>query len=289
MTSCSADEERLAGAKGLAGTGAKKSRKKAAGALSIDDVISSDITISRKLMFTSRRHLELAIAKRCRSNKLVRQRFAFALGFSRSAKTKEFSRGSKMKKRSAGMMRTSWYIKMVQLLVATVHSDESYSRPAVDMHPVAKIQTQRSGMMRTSWYIKMVQLWIQSRASVLLHIQSTWYPDARKAEVAKRGNQAQSILDKETAVARSVVTKKRQQLSEQLLNNLLENIQPFNAINAQDGKNQWLKYSRAIALYQGTRFVLFWEIVQFTEERCMEMERRRRISLDKHIRDLEFI
>ncbi|KZV32439.1 hypothetical protein F511_15697 [Dorcoceras hygrometricum] len=32
-------------------------------------------------------------------------------GFSRSAKTKEFSRGAKMKKRSAGMMRTSWYIK----------------------------------------------------------------------------------------------------------------------------------------------------------------------------------
>ncbi|KZV23981.1 hypothetical protein F511_20902 [Dorcoceras hygrometricum] len=57
--------------------------KKAAGALSIDDVISSDITISRKLLFTSRCYLKLAIAKRCRSNKLVRQRFAFALRFSR--------------------------------------------------------------------------------------------------------------------------------------------------------------------------------------------------------------
>ncbi|KZV48857.1 ER membrane protein complex subunit 10 [Dorcoceras hygrometricum] len=41
---------------------------------------------------------------------------------------------------------------------------------------------------------------------------------------------------KETAVARSVVTKKRQQLSEQLLNNLLENIQLLDAINAQDGR-----------------------------------------------------
>ncbi|KZV55921.1 hypothetical protein F511_24815 [Dorcoceras hygrometricum] len=50
-----------------------------------------------------------------------------------------------------------------------------------------------------------------------------------------------SNLDKETAVARSVVTKNEQQLSEQLLNNLLENIQPFDAINAQDGKTQWLK------------------------------------------------
>ncbi|KZV48848.1 hypothetical protein F511_19305 [Dorcoceras hygrometricum] len=48
-------------------------------------------------------------------------------------------------------------------------------------------------------------------------------------------------VDKETAVARSVVTKNKQQLSEQLLNNLLKNIQPLQAINAQDGKNQWLK------------------------------------------------
>ncbi|KZV19240.1 hypothetical protein F511_20976 [Dorcoceras hygrometricum] len=48
-------------------------------------------------------------------------------------------------------------------------------------------------------------------------------------------------VDKETTVARSVVTKNKQQLSEQVLNNLLENIQPFDAINAQDGKNQWLK------------------------------------------------
>ncbi|KZV49278.1 WD repeat-containing protein 82 [Dorcoceras hygrometricum] len=51
-------------------------------------------------------------------------------------------------------------------------------------------------------------------------------------------------VDKETAVARSVVTKNKQQLSEQLLNNLLENIQPFDAINAQDGKNQWLKVAK---------------------------------------------
>ncbi|KZT75641.1 hypothetical protein F511_47334 [Dorcoceras hygrometricum] len=57
--------------------------EKAAGALSIDDVISSDITISRKIdqqrASTSRGNLKLAIAKRCRSNKLVRRRFAFKL------------------------------------------------------------------------------------------------------------------------------------------------------------------------------------------------------------------
>ncbi|KZV51171.1 hypothetical protein F511_19721 [Dorcoceras hygrometricum] len=47
-----------------------------AGALSEDG-------ISRQLLFTSSWCLELPIAKRCRSNKLERQRFAFALRFSR--------------------------------------------------------------------------------------------------------------------------------------------------------------------------------------------------------------
>ncbi|KZV31794.1 hypothetical protein F511_28436 [Dorcoceras hygrometricum] len=66
---------------------------------------------------------------------------------------------------------------------------------------------------------------------------------SRSSEAWQPG--AKYPVDKETAVARSVVTKKRQQLCEQLLNNLLENIQPFNAINAQDEKNQWLRLSRA--------------------------------------------
>ncbi|KZT76965.1 putative flavin-containing monooxygenase 1 [Dorcoceras hygrometricum] len=36
---------------------------------------------------------------------------------------------------------------------------------------------------------------------------------------------------------------------------------------------------------KGTRFVLFWEIVQFTEERCTYLERRQ-FGLDKRRRDL---
>ncbi|KZV37696.1 pentatricopeptide repeat-containing protein [Dorcoceras hygrometricum] len=131
--------------------------------------------------------------------------------------------------------------------------------------PAASISLPPAGQPDASYSGSSRELqWIQSRASVLLHIQSTWYPDARKAEVAKRYIQTQATahpdkifivpavamhpvasfaypVDKETAVARSVVTKNEQQLSEQLLNNLLENIQPFDAINAQDGKNQWLK------------------------------------------------
>ncbi|KZV39439.1 glycerol-3-phosphate acyltransferase 1-like [Dorcoceras hygrometricum] len=57
---------------------------------------------------------------------------------------------------------------------------------------------------------------------------------SRSSEAWQPG--AKYPVDKKTTVARSVVTKKRQQLSEQLLNNLLENIQPFNAINARDGR-----------------------------------------------------
>ncbi|KZV37009.1 hypothetical protein F511_12921 [Dorcoceras hygrometricum] len=34
--------------------------------------------------------------------------------------------------------------------------------------------------------------WIKSQASLLLYIQSTWYPYARKAKVAKLGNQTQA-------------------------------------------------------------------------------------------------
>ncbi|KZT76198.1 ATP binding protein [Dorcoceras hygrometricum] len=40
--------------------------------------------------------------------------------------------------------------------------------------------------------------------------------------------------------------------------------------------------------FKGTRFVLFWEIVQFTEEVCTELERRQ-FGLDKRRTDLEFI
>ncbi|KZV53560.1 hypothetical protein F511_27109 [Dorcoceras hygrometricum] len=98
---------------------------------------------------------------------------------------------------------------------STVHPDESYNRPAVDMHPVASTSRSTSGQPVAAMKRK------------------------NRCEVNCKG--AKTRRRKETAVARSVVTKKRQQLSEQLLNNLLEDNQPLQAFNAQDGKNQWLK------------------------------------------------
>ncbi|KZV27668.1 subtilase family protein [Dorcoceras hygrometricum] len=49
--------------------------------------------------------------------------------------------------------------------------------------------------------------WIQSQASLLLYIQSTWYPDARKAKVAKLGNPSKAtahpVSTKNSAEAQS--------------------------------------------------------------------------------------
>ncbi|KZV07077.1 MATH domain-containing protein-like [Dorcoceras hygrometricum] len=44
-----------------------------------DEATSYEEVSSRKLLFTSRCYLEIAIAKRCRLHKLIRQRFALAL------------------------------------------------------------------------------------------------------------------------------------------------------------------------------------------------------------------
>ncbi|KZV48621.1 hypothetical protein F511_09932 [Dorcoceras hygrometricum] len=52
----------------------------------------------------------------------------------------------------------------------------------------------------------------------------------------------------EPAVARSVVTKKRQQLSEQLLNNLLEHIQLL-------GRNQRSKWKESMADIESCKFL----------------------------------
>ncbi|KZV56817.1 pentatricopeptide repeat-containing protein mitochondrial [Dorcoceras hygrometricum] len=60
------------------------------------------------------------------------------------------------------------------------------------------------------------------------------------------------------------------------------------------GRNQRSKWKESMAEIEscilpgikGTRFVLFWEIVQFTEEHCTHLERRK-FSLDKRRKDLD--
>ncbi|KZV55560.1 HLH DNA-binding domain superfamily protein [Dorcoceras hygrometricum] len=95
---------------------------------------------------TSSWYLKLAIAKRCRLDKWIRQHFAFAL-------------------------------KIQQMLFAMViissHKMMYQSRATVD--PVAGYSA--------------------------IAYQSTWNPDARKAEVAKNCNQAQSIQSSKNPVA----------------------------------------------------------------------------------------
>ncbi|KZV17495.1 hypothetical protein F511_10882 [Dorcoceras hygrometricum] len=95
---------------------------------------------------TSRCYLEIAIAKRCRLHKLIRQRFALAL-------------------------------KIQQMLLALITSRKIQSRATVD--PVARFiqSTRYDGSSRELQY----------------YASSCKDPDARKADVAKHCNQAQSI------------------------------------------------------------------------------------------------
>ncbi|KZV49175.1 RNA-binding protein FUS-like [Dorcoceras hygrometricum] len=150
--------------------------KKAAGALSIDDVISSDITISRKLS---------AVVKRsARDEATSYKKYPVAVqpavdsadgscndGFSRSAKTKEFSRGAKMKKRSAGMMRTSWYIKMVQLV--PVGSDSTSRR--------------KQQLIQSRASMNQLLLCIQSQDVVPVTSKLQRYESSRSDEPAAKG------------------------------------------------------------------------------------------------------
>ncbi|KZV21297.1 DNAJ heat shock N-terminal domain-containing protein isoform 1 [Dorcoceras hygrometricum] len=143
--------------------------KKAAGALSVD-VISSDITISRKIYqqraSTSRGNLELAIAKRCRLHKLIRQRFAFALKiqqmlFALISSSRKIPAGSYIVGKSsrkhlkptngqpaasislppAGQpdARKEELAKRYIQTQATAHPVVSYNEPAVAMNPVARL------------------------------------------------------------------------------------------------------------------------------------------------------
>ncbi|KZV15734.1 hypothetical protein F511_28472 [Dorcoceras hygrometricum] len=104
---------------------------------------------SRKLLFTSRCYLEIAIAKRCRLHKLIRQRFAIQ-----------------------------------QMLFALITSHKIQSRATVD--PDAS-----NSSIQSRAYMNQLLLLNQSQA---LHIQSTWFPDARKEDVAKRCIQSQDIV-----------------------------------------------------------------------------------------------
>ncbi|KZV48276.1 ABC transporter B family member 25 [Dorcoceras hygrometricum] len=139
-------------------------------------------------------------------------------------------------------------------------------------------QSQESAVARSSRELQ----WIQSQASLLLYIQSTRYPDARKAKVAKLGNQTQTIAHSvesfyEPAVALYIQSQRSRRkipvavfedsaeaqsssrfesAAKQLTiyESWMSTAEQFkwqkrqDAINAQDGKNQWLRLSRANCL-----------------------------------------
>ncbi|KZV49318.1 hypothetical protein F511_30926 [Dorcoceras hygrometricum] len=160
----------------------------------------------------------LAIAKRCRLHKLIRQRFALAL-------------------------------KIQQMLFALI-SSRKIPAGSICLIPAGQPDASNNSIQSRA-YMNQLLLYIQSQATVdqVASFSVIAYPvDLDSQTQEKKNSSAKYPVDKVTAVARSVVTKNKQQLSEQLLNNQLKNIQPLQAINAQDGKNKWLRFNRASCL-----------------------------------------
>ncbi|KZV45171.1 disease resistance protein [Dorcoceras hygrometricum] len=138
--------------------GLKEQSQESAGSLH-PDARGSDVVeeiFSRKLLFTSRCYLEIAIAKRCHLHKLIRQRFALALKIQQEdfALMKNQSQDTSWKH----MFYTSWTTRRK-------HSIQSKSlyESAVATQPVASFASSRKD------------------------------PDTRKADVAKHCNQAQNL------------------------------------------------------------------------------------------------
>ncbi|KZV50211.1 hypothetical protein F511_21126 [Dorcoceras hygrometricum] len=153
---------------------------------------------------------------------------------------------------------------------STVHPDESYNRPAVDMHPVASFVYPVASTSRSTSGQPVAAMKRKTRCEVVTKgKETTSRLDCKEATTRRR---------KETAVARSVVTKNRQQLSEQLF---IHSTQSTLKMEESMAEIKSCKFPE----FKGTRFVLLWEIVQLTEERCTYFERRQ-FGLDKRRRDL---
>ncbi|KZV24003.1 hypothetical protein F511_44013 [Dorcoceras hygrometricum] len=140
--------------------GLREQSQESAGSLYIQTQERSDVVeeiSSRKLLFISRFYLEIAIAKRCRLHKLIRQRFALALKiqqilFALITSRKILAGRICLIPAEQPVARSSRELQWIQTQ-AIAHPVESFNEPAVAMNPVASFA-----------------------------IQSTWYPDARKEE-----------------------------------------------------------------------------------------------------------
>ncbi|KZV39319.1 hypothetical protein F511_24292 [Dorcoceras hygrometricum] len=139
--------------------------------------------------------------ERCRLNKLIRQRFAFALKIQQMlfamviSSSRELqwiqSQAKRCRLNKLIRQRFAFALKIQQMLFAMVISSSRkmmyQSRATVD--PVPGYRELQPVDKESSRELQC----IQSRTKVLLHIHSTWNPDVGKADVVKSCNQPQSI------------------------------------------------------------------------------------------------
>ncbi|KZV15553.1 hypothetical protein F511_43879 [Dorcoceras hygrometricum] len=190
--------------------------------------------ISRKLQWNQSRGLKLAIAKRCRLHKLIRQRFAFV----------RFSRWFCAKNQQVQLSRETSSRKLKYQSQRSRRNDDFSSSAKTEDQPSRK-------------------LCISSRSTMKRNYQSTGLQRSEN-QTQKRNSCCAKCCDKEKTTAERTAVE--------------QFVGEYSAIQTQST----LKMEESMAEIKscilpgikGTRFVLFWEIVQFTEEHCTHLERR---------------
>ncbi|KZV38152.1 hypothetical protein F511_42054 [Dorcoceras hygrometricum] len=299
--------------------------KKTAGALSIDDVISSDITISRKLLLTSRYrqlHPDESFgvifnksrihSKRRRSNKLIRHRLIYPVVGSPVA---SISRPTTGQPAASTSRRNQQYIQtrstVDQLLICIQSQAESQALQDQRLYnqsqhnekklPVDWIaKEQKPDAEKTTAERTAVEQFVGEYSAIQRNQRSRWKESMAEIESCKlpqfKGTRFVLFLEIVQFTEERCTEMERRRISAEKTTAERTAVEQFVGEYSAIQRNQRSRWKESMAeiescklpQFKGTRFVLFLEIVQFTEERCTEMERRR-ISLDKRRRVLESI
>ncbi|KZV20504.1 phosphoinositide phospholipase C 2-like [Dorcoceras hygrometricum] len=120
----------------------------------VKSVVRNQAEANRKLLFTSRLYLEIAIAKRCRLHKLVRQHFALTLKIQqmlfalKPVARYQQSLGSPvasiLNQRLDNQLQAYRFYQLVNQTQATTHPVESFNEPANSL-PLTKVSDDKKG------------------------------------------------------------------------------------------------------------------------------------------------
>ncbi|KZV36996.1 protein POLLEN DEFECTIVE IN GUIDANCE 1 [Dorcoceras hygrometricum] len=210
-----------------------------AGALSVDD-ISSDVINQQGVQQNQSMEIQTQELKRHHTRRLINSADGFALRTSRYNSQEKPSGSYSTSRRKQQYIQSRKNFKINVWTTSRSNEKENQMRSELQR---SDNQTQKRNSCCAKCCDKEKTTAERTAVEQLVGEHSVVPTSGQPVAAMKRKTRcevnckgATTRRRKETAVARSVVTKKRQQLSEQLLNNLLENIQLLDTINAQDGR-----------------------------------------------------